>query len=57
LLNFSYGHHHALGARGLNPILAGRYPRPIADTDEWIHPSIQETLRIAGMFSIDEYVH
>jgi hypothetical protein len=44
--------HHGIARR-----LTGRYPRPIADTDEWIHPSIQETLRIAGMFSIDEYLH
>jgi hypothetical protein len=44
--------HHSVARR-----LTGRYPRPIADTDEWIHPDIQETLRIAGMFTITEYIH
>jgi hypothetical protein len=43
--------HHSVARR-----LTGRYPRPIADTNEWIHPSIQETLNIAGMFPMEEYL-
>jgi hypothetical protein len=44
--------HHSIARH-----ITGRYPRLIADTDEWTHPSIQETLCIAGMFSINEYIH
>jgi hypothetical protein len=38
--------------------LTGRYPHPISDTnDEWIYPSIQETLHIAGLFTMEEYLN
>jgi hypothetical protein len=43
--------HHGIACR-----LTGRYPRPIPDMDEWEHPSIQETLQIAGLFTMDEYL-
>jgi hypothetical protein len=44
--------HHSIARR-----LTGRYPRPIPETDdEWTHPSIQETLHIAGLFTMEEYL-
>jgi exonuclease III len=44
--------HHSIARR-----LTGRHPRPVPETDEeWIHPSIQETLRIAGLFTVDDYL-
>jgi hypothetical protein len=43
--------HHGIARR-----LTGRYPRPIPDTDEWTYPSIQETLRMAGLFPMEEYL-
>jgi hypothetical protein len=46
--------HHGIARR-----LTGRYPHPIsdADDDDWIYPSIKETLRIAGFFTMDEYLN
>jgi hypothetical protein len=44
--------HHGIARR----LTGGRYPRPIPETDEWIYPSIQQTLRIAGLFTMDEYL-
>jgi hypothetical protein len=43
--------HHGIARK-----LTGRYPRPIGDGEEWEHPSIQETLRIAGLFPMEEYL-
>jgi hypothetical protein len=44
--------HHSIARK-----LTGRHPRPIPDTDEdWIYPSTQETLRIAGLFPMEEYL-
>jgi hypothetical protein len=43
--------HHSVARR-----ITNRHPRPVPDTDEWIYPSIQETLRQAGMFTIEEYL-
>jgi hypothetical protein len=43
--------HHRIARR-----LAGRYPRPIHETDEWNYPSIQKTLQIAGLFQMEEYL-
>jgi hypothetical protein len=46
--------HHSVARR-----LTGRYPRPISNTDDddWIYPSIKETLRIAGIFHLEEYLN
>jgi hypothetical protein len=43
--------HHSVARK-----LTGRYPYPIQDTDEWIHPSITETLQLAGLFPMNEYL-
>jgi hypothetical protein len=43
--------HHGIARQ-----LTGRYPRPIPDTDDWIHPSIRETRRLAGLFTMEEYL-
>jgi hypothetical protein len=44
--------HHSIARR-----LTGRHPRPVPETDEeWIHPSIQEMLPIAGLFTVDDYL-
>jgi hypothetical protein len=43
--------HHSIARR-----ITNRHPRPIPDTDEWIYPSIQETLQQAGMFTMEEYL-
>jgi hypothetical protein len=47
--------HHGIARR-----LTGRFPRPISgddNDDDWIHPSITETLRIAGLFTMEEYLN
>jgi hypothetical protein len=43
--------HHAIARR-----LTGRHPRPIPNTDEWEYPDTEETLRIAGLFPMTEYL-
>jgi hypothetical protein len=43
--------HHGIAQK-----LTGRHPRPIPDTDDWIYLSIQETLHIAGLFPMKEYL-
>jgi hypothetical protein len=43
--------HHGIARQ-----LTRRFPHPIPNTDEWNHPSIQETLQIAGLFPITEYL-
>lgn len=44
--------HHGIARR-----LTGHFPRPSQDdTDEWTYPSIQETLQIAGLFPMEEYL-
>jgi hypothetical protein len=45
--------HHGIARQ-----LTGRYPHPISDNDDddWIYPSIKETLRIAGLFPMEEYL-
>jgi hypothetical protein len=43
--------HHSIARR-----LTNRHPRPIANTNEWTHPSIQETLQLAGLFKLKEYL-
>jgi hypothetical protein len=43
--------HHSIARR-----LTGRFPRPDPDTNEWVHPSIQETLQQAGLFPMEEYL-
>jgi hypothetical protein len=44
---------------GIARWLTGRYPHPISDADDdnWIYPSIKKTLRIAGLFTMDEYLN
>jgi hypothetical protein len=42
--------------------LTGQYPYPVSgndddDDNDWIHLSIKETLRIAGLFSMEEYLN
>jgi hypothetical protein len=37
-------------------ILIGRFPHPIAESDEWFYPSIRETRHLAGLFTMDEYL-
>jgi hypothetical protein len=46
--------HHGVTRR-----LTGRYPRPTSDTDDddWIYPSIKETLQIAGIFPMEQYLN
>jgi hypothetical protein len=41
---------------GIARTLTSRYPHPQPGTDDWIHPSIQETLQIAGLFPMEEYL-
>jgi hypothetical protein len=43
--------HHGIARK-----LTGRYPHPTPDTEDWIHPSIQEMLQIAGLFPMEEYL-
>jgi hypothetical protein len=43
--------HHSVARR-----LTGRHPRPSEEDDEWTYPSIKETLRIAGLHPIEEYL-
>jgi hypothetical protein len=43
--------HHGIACH-----LTGRFPRPIAESDEWLYPSIQETRHLAGLFTMDEYL-
>jgi hypothetical protein len=45
------GFHHSIARR-----LTGRHPRPIPNTNDWEYPDIQETLRIAGLFPMNEYL-
>jgi hypothetical protein len=51
ILQLLLSFHHSIARR-----LTGRFPRPIPGTDEWTHPSIQETLQRAGLFQIEEYL-
>jgi hypothetical protein len=43
--------HHGIARR-----LTGRFPRPIAESDEWFYPSIRETRHLAGLITMDEYL-
>jgi hypothetical protein len=43
--------HHGIARR-----LTGRFPRPIAESDEWFHPGIQETRHLAGLFTMGKYL-
>jgi hypothetical protein len=46
--------HHGIAQR-----LTGHYPHPVSDTDDddWIYPSINKTLRLAGLFTMEEYLN
>jgi hypothetical protein len=51
ILHLLLSFHHSIARR-----LTGRFPRPIPGTNKWTHPSIQETLRQASLFPIEEYL-
>jgi hypothetical protein len=51
ILNALRSFHHSVARR-----LTGQYPYQLANSGDWIYPSITNMLAQAGMFSIEEYL-